>query len=155
MQTDAAAVAEIVPQPVSTHSKRGGKRPGAGRKPNLAKRLLKGFSRESIAEAVADMDVRTVIIGLLKSKSDRTRLETLAFLRDTLHGRPAQSVTLAGAMVHSHTFRPLADLTDEQLQLLDEITRKLTPKPVLDASQDGPQNQIESKPATDAIQSVE
>jgi len=34
---------------VESKSKRGGRRPGAGRKPNLAKRLLKGFSREAIA----------------------------------------------------------------------------------------------------------
>jgi len=74
-------------------------RPGAGRKPNLAKRLLKGFTRDTIALAVEDLDVNTVIIGLLKSKSDRTRLETLAFLRDTLHGRPAQSVSFSGGLI--------------------------------------------------------
>jgi hypothetical protein len=50
-------------------------------------------------------------------------------------------------MVHSHTFRPLAELTDEQLQFLDEITRKLSPKPVLNASRDGTGNQSEIKQA--------
>jgi hypothetical protein len=95
----------------SSESRRshGGKRPGAGRKVNLAKRLLKGFTRDTIALAVEDLDVKTVIIGLLKSKSDRTRLETLAFLRDTLHGRPGQSVSVSGGLIHAHTdWRPLA-----------------------------------------------
>jgi hypothetical protein len=38
-------------------SNRGGKRAGAGRKPNLAKRLLRGFTRDAIAAAIQDMDV--------------------------------------------------------------------------------------------------
>jgi hypothetical protein len=71
-------------------SRHGGKRSGAGRKPNLAKRLLKGFTRDSIAQAAADIDVGAVIVGLLKAKSERTQLETLAFLRDTLLSTSAE-----------------------------------------------------------------
>jgi hypothetical protein len=124
---------------------RGGKRPGAGRKSNLAKRLLKGFAQETIALAVEDMDVKIVILGLLKNKSDRTRLETVAFLRDMLRSRP---VSLSGTVVHAHrVWRPLESLTDEEVRLFDSITKKLNRPAVLDASQDGPQNQIESKPA--------
>ena len=131
-------------------SKRGGKRAGAGRKPNLAKLLLRGFSREAIAQAVATVDVGAVIIGLLKSKRERTRIETLVFVRDTLHGRPAQNVQLTGSMLHAHTiWRPLETLTDEELRLLDSVTKKLT-APVSDASPDTPQNQMESKPAIEA-----
>jgi hypothetical protein len=52
--------------------------------------------------------VGAVIVGLLKCKSGRTRLETLAFLGDTLYGRPAQNVSLSGAVVHAHgLWRPL------------------------------------------------
>ena len=82
---------QIPPQADSdeSKSKRGGRRPRAGRKPNLAKRLLKGFTRDVIALAVQEVDVGAVIVGLLKSKRERTRLETLVFVRDTLHGRPA------------------------------------------------------------------
>jgi hypothetical protein len=40
-------------------SKRGGNRPGAGRKPNLAKRLLKGFSRDTIAGPLRTSNVGT------------------------------------------------------------------------------------------------
>ena len=143
----------IAPQAESDESrpsKRGGKRPGAGRKPNLAKRLLKGFSRNAIAEAMADVDVGMVITSLLKSKRERTKLETLIFVRDTLIGRPAQNVQLSGGVLHAHTaWRPLADLSDEEVKLLDAITRKLV-APASTASPDGPQNQIDSKPAINA-----
>jgi len=65
---------EIAPQgdstSIITKTQHGGKRPGAGRKPNLAKRLLKGFSREAIAEAVANIDCGAVVVGLLKSKRE-------------------------------------------------------------------------------------
>jgi hypothetical protein len=97
---------EIAPQVVSGESnpsKRGGKRPGAGRKPNLAKRLLRGFSRDAIAEAAADVDVGMVITSLLKSRREKTKLETLIFVRDTLIGRPAQNVSLSGGLVHART----------------------------------------------------
>jgi hypothetical protein len=127
-------------------SKRGGRRPGAGRKPNLAKRLLKGFSREAIAEAVATVDVGAVVTSLLKSKREKTKLETLIFLRDTMIGRPSQNLNLSGGLVHAHTtWRPLASLSDEEVQTLDAITKKLTGPT---ASQDAHQNQTESKPAT-------
>ena len=105
MQTEAQNTPETPLQADSAESmpkKRGGKRPGAGRKPNLAKRLLKGFSREAIAEAIADVDVGMVITSLLKSKRERTKLETLIFVRDTLIGRPAQNVQLSGGVLHAH-----------------------------------------------------
>ena len=58
MQTEqqtqqAIAAPEVAPKAESAEtkeSKRGGKRPGAGRKPNLAKRLLKGCTPEAIAD---------------------------------------------------------------------------------------------------------
>jgi hypothetical protein len=137
----------------SKATKRGGKRPGAGRKPNLAKMLLKGFSREAIAEGAARVDVGAIIARLLKSKREKTVLETLAFVRDTTMGRPAQNVSLSGGLVHAHTaWRPLADLSDDEVQMLDTITKKLSSpaRPVLDASPTGPHNQIESKPAIEA-----
>jgi hypothetical protein len=47
-------------------------------------------------------------------------------------------------------WRPLASLSDEEVQLLDGITKKLTAPAVLHASPDARQNQIESKPAIEA-----
>jgi hypothetical protein len=76
---------EIALRQIQTNqSPNAGKRPGAGCKPNLAKRLLKGFSRDTVAVAVADIDCGAVIAGLLKSKRERTRLETPIFVRDTV-----------------------------------------------------------------------
>lgn len=147
-QSEAILAPENVPEgeSVESKSKRGGKRAGAGRKPNLAKLLLKGFSRNTIAEAVATVDVGAVVTSLLKSKREKTKLETLIFLRDTLWGRPTQDVRHSGGVLHAHTvWRPLAALSDEEVQALDAITKKLVAP--ANASPDAHQNQIESKPA--------
>jgi hypothetical protein len=151
-QPEAITAPENAPlvESVESKSKRGGKRTGAGRKPNLAKLLLRGFSRDAIAQAVATVDVGAVITSLLKSKREKTKLETLIFVRDTLIGRPAQNVQLSGGVLHAHTvWRPLASLSDEEVQLLDAITKKLT-APVSNTAPDAPQNQTESKPAIEA-----
>jgi len=142
----------IIGESDESKSKRGGKRPGAGRKPNLAKMLLKGFSREAIAEGAASVDVGAIIAKLLKSKREKTVLETLAFVRDTTMSRPAQNVSLSGGLVHAHTaWRPLASLSDEQFEQLGAIMKTLgTPTAVSNTSQDAPHNQIESKPAIEA-----
>jgi hypothetical protein len=147
MQTEVAAVAE---NGVPAHSnestkKRGGKRPGAGRKPNLARRLLKGFSREAIHEAASNIDVGMVISSLLKSKREKTRLETLVFVRDTVLGRPAQNLNVSGGMLHAHiVWRPLATLSNDEIEQLDAISKKLN----------GPHNQIESTTTIEATQTV-
>jgi hypothetical protein len=48
---------------------RGGKRPGAGRKPNIAKRLLSGVKPVTAAEALEGIDVKAVVHDLLKNGS--------------------------------------------------------------------------------------
>ena len=156
MQVEEQKTATAVPPADSDDSKpksnRGGKRPGAGRKPNIASRLLKGLSRDTLGLAVQEIDVKGVITGMLKSNRERTRLETLVFVWDRLYGRPAQNVNVAGGVVHAHTvWRPLETLTDEELRLLDSVTKKLS-APASDASPDGQQNQIESKPAIEAVE---
>jgi hypothetical protein len=134
----------------STKPQRGGRRPGAGRKPNLAKRLLKGFSRDTIVESVASIDVGAVVTGLLKSKREKTRLETLIFVRDTVIGRPSQNHHFSGGLLHAHTaWRPLATLSDTEVEQLDAITKKLIAPPA-GTSPDASQNQIESKRAIEA-----
>jgi hypothetical protein len=142
-----------------TKSKRGGKRPGAGRKPNLAKRLLKGVTRDTIIAAVQDIDVGNVIIGLLKSKRELVRLQTLNFIFDRVQGKPKQDLSVSGGMLHVHARDPLlASLPKEGLEKLlrawDEVFSEYAPT-VEDTAQDGPQNQIESKPATQALSVVE
>jgi len=141
-------------QSVESKPKRGGKRPGAGRKPNLAKVLPKGVSRTTILAAVENIDVGSVIIGLLKSKREQTRLEALHFVFDRLMGKPKQDIGVSGGIVHSHIRDPfLAALPKEALEELASAYDKVLSKhaqPVLDVSQDGPQNQIESKPVIEA-----
>src|SRR5258708_16295312 len=124
-------------------SKRGGKRSGAGRTPNLAKRLLKGLSRAELAEAASTSDCGAVLVGLLKSKREKTRMDALVFLRDTMIGRPAQNVQLSGGVLHAHmAWGSLASLSDEEMRMLDAITKKLTAPAGSDAPQNAPHNQI-------------
>ena len=120
-----------------------GKRPGAGRKPNLVKHLLKGVTRDTIAAAVQDIDVGGVIAGLLNSRRELVRLQTLNFIFDRLQGKPKQDVNVSGAMLPAHARDPmLAALPKEALDTLarayDDV---LTRYAVLDAAQDGRQNQ--------------
>jgi len=88
-----------------------------------------------------------VISGLLKSKREKTRLETLVFVRDTVLGRPAQNLKVSGGMLHAHTvWRPLATLSNDEIEQLDAISKKLN------GLQNGPQSQIESKTAIEAVE---
>lgn len=101
------AIPETAPKADSKDSgeskpkQRGGKRPGAGRKPNLAKVLLKGVSRSTIIAAVENVDVGSIIIGLLRSKREQTRIEALHFIFDRVMGRPKQDVSVTGGLVHA------------------------------------------------------
>lgn len=89
-QIEQAAIAPVVDSGESNKPKRGGKRPGAGRKRNLVKRLLKGVTRDTIAAAVQDIDVGAIIAGPLKLKRELVRLQTLNFVFDRLQGNPKQ-----------------------------------------------------------------
>ena len=87
----------------------------------------------------------------MKSKSEKTRLETLVFVRDSVLGSPAQSLNVSGGLMHAHTaWRPLSTLSDAEIEQLDAISKKLLVAPGQNASQNGPQNQIESNTAIEA-----
>src|SRR5215471_17507733 len=83
-------------------SKRGGRRPGAGRKPNYAKRLLSGIKPITAAEALEGIDVRAVVHDLLKNGSRPVKLQTLTVLWDRIYGRPKQDVAISGGLLHAH-----------------------------------------------------
>lgn len=55
----------------------GGKRPGAARKPNIAKRLLNGVKPMTAAEALEGIDVRAIVHDLLKNGSRPVELQIL------------------------------------------------------------------------------
>ena len=126
---------------------RGGWRPGSGRKPNYLKRL--GIKALTAAEILAHHDEPKLWYGLLHHKSADIRLRTLSYLTDRRDGKAKQAVDVSGAILHAHaTYRnpQLAALSLEELQALDNITKKLTlPAP------DGPHNQTKSDAATNAI----
>src|SRR5262245_45984051 len=115
------------PQTDSTESKgkRGGRRPRAGRKPNLAKRLLSGVKPLTAAEALEGIDVRVIVHDLLKNGSRPVKLQTLTVLWDRIYGKPKQETNVTGGLLHTHTRDPrLAALSQEALE---ELARKYDP----------------------------
>lgn len=149
-EMNAVEETESVKSDESKESKpgRGGKRRGAGRKPNYAKRL--GLKPMTAAEILSEADEKRIALDLLKHKNANVRLQTLCALWDRRDGKPKQAVNLSGGVVHGHTVyrNPvLAALSMEELDQLDSITQKLA-LPVADTSTDASQNQIQSKPAS-------
>jgi len=50
----------------------------------------------------------------------------LALILAYAEGRPAQKVSISGGLFHAHAaWRPLAALSDDEMQLLDVLTKKL------------------------------
>jgi len=121
---------------------RGGKRPGAGRKKDPVKIVLKGVHRDTINAAVEGIDVGSTIRGLLKHPSATIRLSALNFVFDRLLGKPKQEVGISGGLVHAHTRDPrLASLSNEALTELATAYDSIVAKhalPALNAAPDGP-----------------
>ena len=139
-------------------SKRGGKRPGAGRKPDLTKILLKGTSRITLLQALENVDPQLVaakITKLLQSKREIIWLQTLNFIYDRMLGKPKQDVSVSGAFIHAEVRDPvLLGWPKEALAKLagryDEAYREVVREFGLDVAPNGPHNQIESTPAIEA-----
>ena len=148
-----AALAEST-ESKESKSQRGGKRAGAGRKPNYAKRLLSGVKPVTAADALEGVDVRAIVHDLLQNGSRPVKLQTLTVLWDRIFGKPKQEIGVSGGLVHAHTRDPrLAAMPKEALEALarvyDETLAKY-PMAVLNVPKDPHQNQIESKPAIEA-----
>ena len=128
--------------------RRGGPRPGAGRKPNPLK-LMNKPSKEIARTIYEESNPRAIFARLLRSRSDDVVLRTVSFLHEQAFGKAKQAIDVSGGIVHAHTVyrNPrLAALSPEELQALDNITKKLAlPAP------DSPHNQIKSDTATNAI----
>ena len=130
-------------------TKRGGKRAGAGRKPNLAKHLLKGVKPATAAEALEGIDVRAIVHDLLKNGSKSVKLQTLTVLWDRIYGKPKQEIGVSGGLTHAHVRDPLLSaLPKEDLEALVEAYNGVMAKHRLPAAsiapEDGPQNQTKS-----------
>ena len=110
------------------------------------KRLLKGVTRDTIIHAVENVDVQAVILGLLRSKKEIIRLQTLSFIFDRIQGKSKQDVSVSGGLVHAHVRDPrLAALPQEALLELARAYDQILVKHLPDAAPDSSQNQIESK----------
>jgi len=71
---------------------RGGKRPGAGRKPSTIKGISKKLPRESAELILAEIKANSMWLVLAKSNDERIRLETLKYLTDRAYGKARQSI---------------------------------------------------------------
>jgi hypothetical protein len=69
-------------------SKRGGKRPGAGRKPNLAKRLALVLKPMTATEILQQVDVPGVFRDIFKNGSRPLKLQAVNALWDRALGKP-------------------------------------------------------------------
>jgi len=105
---------------------RGGKRPGAGRKLDYFRQL--GISKVTAADILAHHDEPAMWNWLLKHARPGLRFKALQYLTDRRDGKPKQAVEIGGGVAHTivpyRDPRP-ANLTPEELQRLDELTRKL------------------------------
>ena len=102
---------------------------------------------------MAGIDVEAAIAEIMKKGSLSLKQRTLADLMDRAWGRPAQAVSVSGAVVHAHwTPGKYSHLTDEEFAKLAEISAKALGQAVPGNNQDAHQNQIESKPAIEAIE---
>lgn len=111
---DAALEKQVVEQTAQILRKRGGKRPGAGRKPNFLKRL--GMAPVTAHEILSNFDLVKLWGSLLNSKNDDIRFRAVSYLTDREQGRPKNTSEFTGA-ISQYSHLSDADL-DAQLEEL-------------------------------------
>lgn len=90
---------------------KGGRRPGAGRKPSTVKGVLKKLPCHSAALILAEINAHDKWLKLLESKDEKIVLETLKYLNDQAYGKAKQAVEHSGGISLEH----FSALSDEQL----------------------------------------
>jgi hypothetical protein len=103
---------------------KGGKRPGAGRKPSTLKGIAKKLPRESAELLLSEINANAKWVALANSDDERIQLEVLKYLSDRAYGKPRQDNTVAVAPIHGA--RTLSDfyadnvreMTDEQFNAI-------------------------------------
>ena len=124
---------------------RGGKRPGAGRKPDLVKRMISRLSPATAQEVLSTVDVEKVIKEIFQKGSLTLKQRTLADLWDRAWGRPTQAVSVSGTVLHAHwTPGKYSHLTDEEFATLAALSAKALGPPVSNTAQNGRGFQVES-----------
>jgi hypothetical protein len=115
---------------MATRGKRGGKRPGAGRKRGTRNRAtieqqatLCELARQRTAVAIAALERIA-----RKGKSEAAVVSAATALLDRGYGRPAQTMELAGpggGPIRTMDMAQLAKLDDKELAFLERIAAKL------------------------------
>jgi hypothetical protein len=119
--------------------RRGGRRRGAGRKPNYLKRL--GIRSTTAAQLLATVDEEKLVTALLHDKSADVRLRTWITLREQVFGKPRQQIGLAGAMAVASVHQEVSDEDlDAHIKALTEQLG-LAPK-TLAAVPEGPDSPV-------------
>ena len=80
-------------------AERGGKRPGAGRKPSTLKGIAKRLPRESAELLLAEINANAKWVALANSNDERIQLDVLKYLSDRAYGKSRQDNTVAVAPV--------------------------------------------------------
>ena len=86
---------------------KGGKRPGAGRKPSTLKGIAKKLPRESAELLLSEINANAKWVALANSDDERIQLEVLKYLSDRAYGKPRQDNTVAVAPM-----QPVRTLSD-------------------------------------------
>jgi hypothetical protein len=101
---------------------RGGRRPGAGRKPNYLKRM--GIRSTTAAQLLATVDEEKLVTALLHDKSADVRLRTWTTLREQVFGKPRQQIGLAGAMAVASVYSEASEEElDAQYSRINRVVR--------------------------------
>lgn len=90
---------------------KGGKRPGAGRKPSTIKGIAKKLPRESAELLLSEINANSKWVSLANSADERIQLETLKYLTDRAYGKPPQAIE-ASAVVAARPLRGMKEIRD-------------------------------------------
>jgi hypothetical protein len=91
---------------------------------------LKRFS-DAAKAILAEVDEKTgksgaeTLIKLMFQRAKQGSVKHAALLLAYAEGKPPQNVKLTGGVLHAHAWRPLADLTDEEIRQLAAIRKRL------------------------------
>jgi len=112
--------------PAHTKWKKGCASPNPKGRPSLRR-----FS-DAAKAALAEVDPKTgksgaeTLVDLAFRRAKQGSVKQLAILLAYAEGKPAQNVKLTGGVLHAHAWRPLATLTDEEVELLAAVRKKLS-----------------------------
>lgn len=115
---DAELEKQVAEQSAEIVKKRGGKRPGAGRKPNFLKRS--GMAPMTAHTILANFDLVKIWGHLLNSASDDVRLRAMQYLTDREQGKAPDRLISDAASSISISFKGV-EPEDRQSELVDQV----------------------------------